>query len=74
MERYDFNDKKARYVKIEFNGNSKVNGIVCLEARVGTSESAFGALRNQNSLFVLQTLLQEGRLVILTEEGNHFRD
>ena len=74
LERYDFNDKKARYVKIEFNGNSKSKWNSVLEARVGTSESVLGLLRNQNSLFcIITNSLQEGRLVILTEEGNHFQ-
>ena len=42
--------------------------------RLVTSESVLGLLRNQNSLFcIITNSLQEGRLVILTEEGNHFQ-
>lgn len=73
LENYDFSVKKARYVRLEFNGNSKSKWNSVLEVRIKTVDTASGISIEKKSQFsVVTDLLQYGQLTVLTG-GERYR-
>ena len=73
LENYDFSVKKARYVRLEFNGNSKSKWNSVLEVRIKTVDTASGiSIENKPQFSVVTDLLQYGQLTVLTG-GERYR-